>query len=151
MCARISCPRSIAASLMVVYSTGAGVVPKGSRIHRKASFPTIVMHAICVFEWMRQYAVLRYVFLSRSILKAIWCTWLQSYVVSWEGIIRRNMAGGCLSAIGFSQIFLKVRVNSSRGWHVFYYSVLLSSLLIIVMLPQAGRLPLFWCDVLSQL
>ena len=44
-----SLPRSIAASLMVVYSTGAGVVPKGNLKQRKASSSTIAMHVDAVF------------------------------------------------------------------------------------------------------
>ena len=52
------------ASLMVVYSSGAGVVTNGRLRQRKASFPTITMHvdAICVFVWTRQYASSRSVF-----------------------------------------------------------------------------------------
>ena len=54
-------PTLNAASLMVVYSAGAGVVPKGSRRQRKDIFPTILIHvaAICEFAWMRRYAALR--------------------------------------------------------------------------------------------
>ena len=40
----ISFPRSIVASLTVVYSSGAGVVPKGDLRHIKAILPTIAMH-----------------------------------------------------------------------------------------------------------
>ena len=43
-----SLPRSIAASLTVVYSAGAGVVPKGSLKQRKDSSLTIVMHVDAV-------------------------------------------------------------------------------------------------------
>ena len=61
---RISSPRSIAASLMVVYYASAGVVPKGRRRQRKYSFSTIAMHddAICAFVWTRRYTELRSVF-----------------------------------------------------------------------------------------
>ena len=54
-------PTLNAASLMVVYSAGAGVVPKGRRRQRKDIFPTILIHvaAICEFAWMRRYAALR--------------------------------------------------------------------------------------------
>ena len=41
--------RSIAASLTVVYSAGAGVVPKGNLKQRKASSSTIAMHVDAVF------------------------------------------------------------------------------------------------------
>ena len=52
------------ASLMVVYSSGAGVVTNGRLRQRKASFPTITMNvtAICAFAWTRRYAALRSVF-----------------------------------------------------------------------------------------
>ena len=45
---------------LLVYSTGAGVVPKGRRRQRKFSFPTIPMHAaaICAFTWTRQYSAI---------------------------------------------------------------------------------------------
>ena len=64
MSARILFPRSIAASLMVVYSSGVVVVPNDRRIQRKAIFPTTSIHvaAICSFLWMRWYAA------SRSVL-----------------------------------------------------------------------------------
>ena len=39
-----SFPRSISASLTVIYSAGASVVPKGNRRHRNASLSTIAMH-----------------------------------------------------------------------------------------------------------
>ena len=57
-------PRSTFASLMVVYSSGAGVVPKFIHRHKKASFTTIEMHVdmICVFAWMCWYAASRSVF-----------------------------------------------------------------------------------------
>ena len=45
----MSLPRSIAASLMVVYSAGAGAVPKGNLKQRKASSSTIAMHVDAVF------------------------------------------------------------------------------------------------------
>ena len=49
---------SFDASLMVVYSDGVRVVPKVKNRQRKASFPTIAMHAgaICMFSWMYIYA-----------------------------------------------------------------------------------------------
>ena len=55
MSARISFPRSIAASLMVVYSDGANVVPNSRRMKKEGSFPTISMHvdAIYMFAWIR--------------------------------------------------------------------------------------------------
>ena len=58
---RRSFPRFIAESLMVVYSAGAGVVPKGRCRQRKASFTTIAMHvnATCAFMWTRRYAAPR--------------------------------------------------------------------------------------------
>ena len=64
---RISLPRSITASMMVVYSDGAGVVPKGKFRHRKANIPTIVMpfYVICSFALMRWYAASRSFFLIR--------------------------------------------------------------------------------------
>ena len=48
--------RSIAASLTVVYSSGAGVVPKVNLKQRKASSLTIAMHvnAVVVFACIRQ-------------------------------------------------------------------------------------------------
>ena len=46
-----SLPRSIFASLSVVYSAGAGVAPKGNLSHRKASLSTIAMHIDAVFAF----------------------------------------------------------------------------------------------------
>ena len=43
-----SFPRSIAASLTVIYSAGAGVVKKGNRRQRKDSLSTIAMHVNAV-------------------------------------------------------------------------------------------------------
>ena len=67
MSARRLFPRLIAASLMVVYSYGAGVVPKGRHIHRENNFTTILMHVdtICAFAWTLQYASSRSVFPNR--------------------------------------------------------------------------------------
>ena len=58
-----SLPSSISDSLLAVYFSGAGVVPKGKRRQMKASFPTIVMHVdtICAFAWTRRYAASRYI------------------------------------------------------------------------------------------
>ena len=55
---------SIYVSLMVVYFSGTGVVPKGKHRHRKSSFPTITVHVviICVFALTPWYAASRYVF-----------------------------------------------------------------------------------------
>ena len=49
-------PRSISALLIVVYSAGACVVPKGSFRHIKASFSTIVMQVdgVLAFAWIRR-------------------------------------------------------------------------------------------------
>ena len=57
-------PRSIAASLTVVYSTGVGVVPKGNLKQRKAKLLTIAMHvdAVVVFVCIRRYDVYMYFF-----------------------------------------------------------------------------------------
>ena len=44
-------PRSIAALLTVVYSAGAGVVPKGNLKHRKYSLSTIAIHVNTVFAF----------------------------------------------------------------------------------------------------
>ena len=62
--AGISLPRSISASLMVVYNDGADLVPKGRCRQRKASFTTVEMHVatICAFVRTRRYAVSRSVF-----------------------------------------------------------------------------------------
>ena len=51
-----SFPRSIAASLTVVYSAGAGVVPKGNLKQRKASSSTIEIHvnAVVAFACIRR-------------------------------------------------------------------------------------------------
>ena len=46
-------PRSIAASLTVVYSDGTGVVPNGDRRHRKASSYTISMQVEAVVAFAR--------------------------------------------------------------------------------------------------
>ena len=64
MSMRRSLQRYIDASLMLVYSAGAGVVPKGKHRQREANLFTIDMHvdAICEFAWMRRYAESRYVF-----------------------------------------------------------------------------------------
>ena len=62
MSKRGSFPSSIAASLVVVYSAGVSVVPKGRIRQRKAGFSTIGMHvdAIFPFAWTRRYAALQY-------------------------------------------------------------------------------------------
>ena len=54
----------ITVALVVVYSSGAGVVPKGKHMNRKANLPTIAMHVddICVFAWMCRYAASRSIF-----------------------------------------------------------------------------------------
>ena len=46
-------PRSIAAFLKVVYSSGAGVVPKGNHRQRKSSLSTIDMqvYPVVAFAW----------------------------------------------------------------------------------------------------
>ena len=51
-----SLPMSISASLKFVYSSGAGVMPKGKLRHRKASSSTIAMHvdAVVAFACMRR-------------------------------------------------------------------------------------------------
>ena len=61
MSARKSFTRSLSASMMVMHSSGAGVVPKGRHRKRKASFLTLEMHvdAIFAFAWMRWYVLLR--------------------------------------------------------------------------------------------
>ena len=46
-----SFPRHISASLTVVYSAGASVVPKGNLSQRKASSSTIVMHVDAVVSF----------------------------------------------------------------------------------------------------
>ena len=53
--------------MTVVYSAGAGVVPKEKNGHRKDSISTIKMHvdSICAFLWIRRYAASRSVFLIR--------------------------------------------------------------------------------------
>ena len=54
-------PRSIAASLIVVYSAGARRVPKGNLKQIKASLSTIAMHGDAVFacSCIRQYSTSR--------------------------------------------------------------------------------------------
>ena len=51
-----SFPRYISASLIVVYYAGAGVVPKGDRRQRKASFSNISMQfkGVVAFAWIRR-------------------------------------------------------------------------------------------------
>ena len=51
---RISFPMSIAASLIVVYSAGVEVVPKGNRRHIKFRLSTIDMQvdAVVAFSWI---------------------------------------------------------------------------------------------------
>ena len=51
-----SFPRSIAASLTVIYSFVAGVVPKGDRRQRNASSSTIAMHvtAVVIFSCIQR-------------------------------------------------------------------------------------------------
>ena len=44
-------PRSIAASLTVIYYAGAGVVPRGNLRHRKAISSTIAMQVDAVAEF----------------------------------------------------------------------------------------------------
>ena len=67
MSARRSFPRSISASLMVVYSASTDVAPKGRQRKRKDSFTTIEMHVdtICALSWAQWYAASRSVFTTR--------------------------------------------------------------------------------------
>ena len=53
---------------MVLYYTGAVLVPKGRHRQRKANFTIIVMHgaAICEFVWKYRYAESRSVFPIRN-------------------------------------------------------------------------------------
>ena len=57
-------PRSIAALRTVVYSAGAGVVPKGNRRQKNSSSSTISIqvHAVVAFACIRRYALSRYIF-----------------------------------------------------------------------------------------
>ena len=50
----ISFSRSISASLIVAYSAGAGLVPKGKHRNRNANFSTIALqvYAILAFAWI---------------------------------------------------------------------------------------------------
>ena len=59
-----SFPISIAASLLVMYSSSTGVVPKVRLRQRKASFHITTMHvdSICVLAWTYWYAASRSVF-----------------------------------------------------------------------------------------
>ena len=63
-------PRSIADSLAIVYSSGAGVVLEFNCRHCRARLSTMAMYvdAIYVFGWMWWYAVYRSVFLISIIL-----------------------------------------------------------------------------------
>ena len=68
-----SFPRSIDASLVVVYYSGAGLVPKGRSRKRKASFTNISMHVddIYVFAWTRPIQHQGLFFLSVLVFKSI--------------------------------------------------------------------------------
>ena len=61
---RRSYPKYISASLMGVYSDGAGVVTKGKHRQRNDSFTTVEMYvdSICAFSWTLQYEVSRFIF-----------------------------------------------------------------------------------------
>ena len=64
MSLRILSPSLIDTSMMVVYYSGAGVVPNGRSRQIKDSFTRIMMHVatICAFACTCRYAVSRYVF-----------------------------------------------------------------------------------------
>ena len=61
-------PRSISASLIVVYSAGAGVVPKYKHSNRKASLSTTTMkvYAVIEFAWIWREAASRSIFLIKT-------------------------------------------------------------------------------------
>ena len=90
MSARRLFPRSVSASLMMVYYDGAGVLPKGRRRQKKAGFPTIVIHvsAICAFLWTRWYAASRYVF---PITMRLEGHLLRMSAIVWSILIRQNL------------------------------------------------------------
>ena len=73
MSTRRSLPRSIAYSLMAVYSDDVGVVPKCRSSKRKASFTNISMHVddIYVFAWTRPIQHQGLFFLSVLVFKSI--------------------------------------------------------------------------------
>ena len=89
MSARRSSPRSISASLMVVYSYGSGVVPKVGLRKKKASVPTIAMRvtAICAFLWTRRYASSRSVFPIRMCIEV---HFMHMATIVWSILRRQN-------------------------------------------------------------
>ena len=74
---------------MVVCSTGAGVVPKGRRRQRKASFTTISMHGdtIYVFAWTFQYAASRSIFPIRMIFEV---RFMHMAAIMWSILRKQN-------------------------------------------------------------
>ena len=76
--------------MMVIYSAGAGVVPKGKCRQRKTIFITIAMHvaAICEFVWTRRYAALRSIFPIRMRFEVhLMCM----AVIMWNILRRQNL------------------------------------------------------------
>ena len=87
--ARRSFPRLIAASLMVLYSSGTGVVPNARHSYIKDIFPTIAMHVdnICAFAWMCRYAALRSIFPIRMRFDG---HFVHMYAIMWSILRRKN-------------------------------------------------------------
>ena len=86
---RRSFPRSIATSLTVVYSAGAGVVTKGKRSHIKERLSTMVIHfgVICMFTFLRKYGVSRSILPIRMLLYG---HFIHRDTIMWSILRRQN-------------------------------------------------------------
>ena len=130
-------PRSIAASMMVVYYAGAGVVQKGRHRQRNDSFTTIEMHvaAICAFAWTCRYAVLRSIF---PITMRFDGHLMRMAAIMWNILRRHNpYKHGCTASFS-TWLFTdstEAPGKEHSGLRVFWYIVLLSCLLRTVLPP----------------
>ena len=93
---RSSFTRSIADFLMVVYSSGAGVVPIGSHRHRRQVFPWLLC-MLMIFLSLRGFTNMIYLYLfylSRCILMSVLCACTPS-CEGYRGVkIRKIIIGG---------------------------------------------------------
>ena len=145
MSARRSFPTLISASLMVVYSSGTGLVPKGGRRQRKDLFPTILIHVAAIYEfaWMRRYASSRSVFPITMRFKG---HLMGMATIIWSILRRQNPYKHGWRVSFITLLFTDSPEGPGKDQlcvTCLWYRVLLFRLLRIIMLPQAGRIPRF--------
>ena len=108
--------RYIAASLVVVYSSGVVVVPKGKHSQRKASLSTVLMHvdAIFAFSGARQYAESESVFPVRIHFEF---HFMPMTAIMWI-ILRRKKPYKCVCRVSLGTHFFVGRPEGSRKYQL---------------------------------